>query len=783
MHDEMASAGHSRDTAAGPFDGLVDVWALVNRRRMLITSAVVVCVALAVVVRFLLPIKYEASGVILVQKKDANLAAEGVESRGEFEGKLVEDILATHMVILTSPKIVSSALEKNNLAHLDSVTSALNADQDAVDYVVDNLTISRGGTGQAKAAHVLTLSIRHNSADDAAKLLTAVFESYQAFVAETYQDVGKEAATLIDQARGEIGEELKQKQVALRESRETAPLLWKGEEALNVHQNRINQHETDLAALKLRQAHIESRLEVIQERLQPRDSQQLTDLDRMALISDEDSERLSRLAGVEKGSSLTEAFQAEQPARMQMASLRFENLVSLKTELNVLEEKYGPNQRQVKEKREAIRALEAVLAQQSTQLGVGGTEGQVNAADLLDAYIGLLTNDLNDMQQTRRVLEELIAQETRSAKELLRYELQDESLRSDIARLQSLYETVVDRLGSVNLAKDYGGFSPAVLRPVEPGKPVKASLPLAIFMGGLLGLLFGGGAAFAVDVGDKSFRGPEQIRSVLGAPILAHVPLLDVAYRESDDADSEEIDSRVLCYLQPRSRDAELFRALRTELCFGDHKNARRVLQVTSPNPGDGRSVLTANLAASLAQSGKSVLLVDCDLRRPAVQDLFCAVTTEGLSTLLTSDVDLPDVIQPTAVENLWVLPSGPLPANPAELLASTRFEQFIELVRNQYDFVLLDSSPLLLVSDPSVIAPRADGVLFVLRLTPDCREDALRAKKKLASVGANIVGLVVNCADKKGRRFYGTSLDDHIEFHGSRYEEYYSETGNMVGV
>ena len=783
MRDQMTFAGESRETAPGLFDGVVDVCALANRRRLLIAFAVVICVVLAVLIRFLLPIKYEASGVILVKKKDANLAAEGVEGRGELEGKLVEDILATHMVILASPKIVSRALEKENLADLASVTSALRADQDAVDYVVDNLTVSRGGTGQAKTAHVLTLSIKHTSADDAAKLLRAVFESYQAYVAETYQDVGKEAATLIDQARGEIGDELKQKQAALRENRETAPLLWNGEDALNVHQSRLDQHEAELAAFILREARVQSRLEVIQERLQSRKSQQLTDFDRLALISEEDSERLSRLVGVERGSSLTEAFQADQPARTQIASLRFENLVTLKTELSLLESKYGPNQRQVKEKREAIRALEAILAQQSKKLGTNIDDGKVEAAELLDAYIGLLTNDLKDMQQTQRVLEELIAQETQAAKDLLTYELRDESLRSDIVRLQSLYDTVVDRLGSVNLAKDYGGFTPTVLRPVKRGKPIKVSLVLVIFMGGLLGLVLGGGAAFVVDASDRSFRGPEQILAALGAPILAHVPVLDVAHREYDEAGSDEIDSRVLSFLQPRSRDAELFRALRTELCFGDHKNARGVLQVTSPHPGDGRSILTANLAASLAQSGKSVLLVDCDLRRPAVQDLFCVDTTEGLSTLLAGNIDLPDAIQATTVENLWVLPSGPLPANPAELLASTRFEQFIELVRGQYDFILLDSSPLLLVSDPSVIAPRTDGVLLVLRLTRDCREGALRAREKLASVGANVVGVVINCVDKKGFRTYGLTLDDHIEFHGSRYEDYYSNKGRTVRV
>lgn len=230
-----------------------------------------------------------------------------------------------------------------------------------------------------------------------------------------------------------------------------------------------------------------------------------------------------------------------------------------------------------------------------------------------------------------------------------------------------------------------------------------------------------------------------------------------------------------------------MFRALRSELCFGtDSGERRKVLQITSPSPGDGKSVIAANLAVSLAQSCRNVLLVDCDLRRPAQHDLFQLNGQEGLSTLLEGESELPDAVQSTAVEGLWVLPCGPRPSNPAELLTSPRFSEFLELARSKYDYVLLDSAPLLSVSDPASIAPRADGVLLVLRLTKDARTLAVDAQQKLDAVNARTLGVVVNCVDRKGLRFYGENGHDPVEFHGSRgrrQDEYFVEAEQPLVV
>jgi capsular exopolysaccharide synthesis family protein len=143
-----------------------------------------------------------------------------------------------------------------------------------------------------------------------------------------------------------------------------------------------------------------------------------------------------------------------------------------------------------------------------------------------------------------------------------------------------------------------------------------------------------------------------------------------------------------------------------------------KVIQVTSPNSGDGKSTLAANVAVSIAQSGKKTLLIDADLRKPRQHKIFNVPAPAGLAAIIADQAEVADVIQQTAVRDLWVLPCGPRPPDPAELLTSPRFPELLDLLRERYEYVVLDSSPLLAVTDPSVVAPRVDGVLLTLRIS-----------------------------------------------------------------
>jgi non-specific protein-tyrosine kinase len=198
----------------------------------------------------------------------------------------------------------------------------------------------------------------------------------------------------------------------------------------------------------------------------------------------------------------------------------------------------------------------------------------------------------------------------------------------------------------------------------------------------------------------------------------------------------------------PRSPAAEAYRTLRTNLYFSSLDRALETLVVTSAAPGEGKSTTLSNLAVTLAQGEKRTLLVDADLRRPTLHTLFDVSNSRGLTTMAVDDSALadPPVLQ-TGIENLWLLPSGPLPPNPAEILGSRRMEEIIAALKARADIVLFDAPPVIVVTDAAVLGTKVDGVLLVISAGKTRREHALRAKELLERVKIRLVGAVLNNA------------------------------------
>lgn len=207
----------------------------------------------------------------------------------------------------------------------------------------------------------------------------------------------------------------------------------------------------------------------------------------------------------------------------------------------------------------------------------------------------------------------------------------------------------------------------------------------------------------------------------------------------------------------PRSPISEAFRTLRTNIQFASVDREVRKLMVTSSGPGEGKSTVSANLAITMAQSGKSVLLIDADLRRPTVNHTFSFLNNEGLTTVLSGAAALADVIRTdTDVEGLDVLTSGPIPPNPAEMLGSKRMMAVIEEAETRYDLVIFDTPPVLAVTDAQVLASQMDGVILVISSSRTQRDEAVKAKQFLEAVHANLLGCVLNNRKQaKGDYYY----------------------------
>src|SRR5690606_3725631 len=206
------------------------------------------------------------------------------------------------------------------------------------------------------------------------------------------------------------------------------------------------------------------------------------------------------------------------------------------------------------------------------------------------------------------------------------------------------------------------------------------------------------------EAADQSFKSPQEISQLLGLHIIGHCPLITAVARPRDANGNTSVDPSVIAYYKPKSRGAEAFRAIRTALYFSTRGAQHKVIQITSPHPGDGKSTLSSNLAVTIAQSGKKVIIVDADFRRPRVHKIFGVASDQGMSAAIAGEIDIADAIQPTPGANLDCLPCGPRPDNPSELLTSARFEELLAVLRQKYDFVLVDTPPVLAVTDPSAV-------------------------------------------------------------------------------
>jgi capsular exopolysaccharide synthesis family protein len=196
----------------------------------------------------------------------------------------------------------------------------------------------------------------------------------------------------------------------------------------------------------------------------------------------------------------------------------------------------------------------------------------------------------------------------------------------------------------------------------------------------------------------------------------------------------------------PRSPISEAYRSLRTNLEFSSLDKPLKTMVVTSPGPEEGKSTTLANLAVSLAQAEKKVILVDCDLRRPAQHQIFGLTNAVGLTTMVVDDEVMTDPpLQETQAPGLWLLSSGPLPPNPSELLGSRRMEEIIGVLSQRADIVLFDAPPIIAVTDAAVLSSKVDGVLLVINAGGTKRDHAQRAKALLEKVNAHLVGAVLN--------------------------------------
>lgn len=332
--------------------------------------------------------------------------------------------------------------------------------------------------------------------------------------------------------------------------------------------------------------------------------------------------------------------------------------------------------------------------------------------------------------------------------------------RLDRSRVENekLYSMLNDQMKTADLARMMHVNNLHLIEgAVEPTAPIRPRVPLNVMMGIVFGLLAGVGLVWLRNVLDSTIKLPEDLEQYLGVTFLGLLPALveegadhhkgkqgRLARRSAKDTAVSEL----VVHERPHSGIAEAARGIRTNLLFTNPDKPFHKLLVTSSAPSEGKTTVACSIAIALAQSGQRTCIIDCDLRRPRLHRIFDRRGDAGVTTVLVGDASLEEVAKPTVVENLWSIPAGPIPPNPADLFHSERFKKFLALAAASFDRIIIDSPPLVAVTDSAILSTLVDGTVFVVRAASTTRALASQGMRALADVDAPVVGAVLNAAD-----------------------------------
>jgi len=405
-------------------------------------------------------------------------------------------------------------------------------------------------------------------------------------------------------------------------------------------------------------------------------------------------------------------------------------LSDARQKLAALSVEFGPNWPEVKQLRQDIANLERDL-----EAEVEKTVDQQRLEYQLDE------------EHRRRVNASIAAHErlvNRLRSDLIQYNI----IKREVDTDKELYEGLLQRLKEAGVS---AGLKSNNIRVIEqariPQVPYSPNKLLNLILAVVAGLVLGFGLALFAEHVDASLNSLEDVEQYVGLPSLASIPVLRLA----PDNDPRFMTMEALEAVSANSfigEDAgqqESYRALRTSILLSCAGRPPQTILVTSSLPGEGKTTTALNLSASLAQTGRSAVLVELDLRRGSASRILKPDGTCGMSGYLSGHCELADVVENTGVPNLYLMPAGAPPPNPAELVGSKRMELALETLARSFDYVVLDSPPVLSFTDAVVVSTLVDGVVFVVQGGKTSRSAAQQAKKQLAIVGAHVLGTVMN--------------------------------------
>ncbi|MFW6107310.1 MAG: GumC family protein [bacterium] len=619
----------------------------------------------------------------------------------DTEGVMTQafNYIYTQAELIKSTPILAAALEKPEVRKLKTLRQVTNP----VGYLKGALAVDVG-----KKDEIISVSLECPYPEEGAAIVNAVVDAYVSFHAKRKRTTSGEVLKILQTEKAKRDEELREKLKAMLDfKQENVGLAYESENG-NIIIERL---------ARLSDALTGAQMEAIEAQAACQAAEALTD----------QPARLKHFLTAQRAHGSRNGHYSElDRVRSELASLQL-NLDEVRR--TVTDD--HPAVLALKDKMTRLRERVAELERQCAHAELACLQQRLEAARQKQAQI---QNFLDDQRDRAQGLNAKLAQ----------FAL----LKSDWEQTKKLCDILDDRIKEINVTEDTGALNITILEVAKPSRtPTSPRKTRTMALALVLGLMLGVGGALGRDWMDQRFRSADEIAATLGTPILGVVPAMTT--KEGLPAHARKVDA------DPASHAAEAYRTVRTAIYFGVPDGQAKTLLVTSPAPGDGKTTLASNLGIAMAQAGQRTLIIDADFRKPMQHEVFEVDEEKGLSSVLAGRDPLDDAIQRTSVEGLDLLPCGPVPPNPSEMLNSQAFADTLARLAERYDHILVDSPPVMPVTDARILGAMCDVTLLVLRAEKSHRKVAERARDGLLSVGSRLLGTIVNAVPRAEDRYY----------------------------
>lgn len=654
-------------------------------RRWTFVATVLACLLLAAAYLAVATRVYRAGATIYVQKNAPRVFSDGGAGDGPSD-----TYLQSQSDIIQSTPVVLRALESVNYGKLRTFAGVTG-------NPVTWMRRSALKVDVVKRSDVMTVSVDSPYPEEAALLADAVVKAYVAEQSKRAREVASEMVRVLRQEKEQLQQQ-RQEAVAgmLAAEKEGGGLTFRDGKG-NIVLGRLDSLAHSLSEAELLTMDLKAQ--------------------QQAIVAALDTPEATRdfVVGLQ--------FKGRDLGDREYDELRSQ-LVQATTSLAAASRVQGRNHTRVRSLQGQIDSLQKQIAQKEEAIA--------------DAQLAEVTSRLEAAEKKEAELRAAVEAQRGKAQDLTPAAARFARLESDVRDIDRRRDLIDNRIAELNVnSADAGPFNVRVLQPaMAPEKAVKPNKSLTLAAALLLGCVLGLGLVTLREWQDARVRTPEEVSPLLGVPLVGLVPRINRRLSAVDRGQVLRLDSR--------SPVAESFRSIHTTLRLGDARAAKTIL-VASPARRDGKSTTAANLAIAFAQAGERTLLLDCDLREPVQHLIFDAGGAAGVSTVMPGETRLRDSIMPTAVPDLYLLPCGPVPRNPSEMLASDRFKYLLKSLCEAFDRVIIDSPALEEFADGRIVASAADVTVLVLRMNQSMRRSGAMALAGLGEVGANVLGAVAN--------------------------------------